>query len=232
MFTLDMNRSSEPLTAAPVPKYNLVIFDFDGTLADSFPVFLEAWNVLAADHGFKTVADVDIDRLRNYSARQVIAEVGLSWWRLPLVARQLRRFMREQVDRVGLFDDVDLMLHRLKAEGVTVAIVTSNSRENVERILGDENAALIDHYSCSASLFGKRRGTRSVIKASGVSTGEVLCVGDEIRDVDVARDLGLDFAAVSWGYTHPTALEQLTGVTMCRHPLDVVSLAVIHSHGT
>ena len=55
----------------------------------------------------------------------------------------------------------------------------------------------------------------------------VLCVGDEMRDAEAAKELGLDFAAVAWGYTNPAQLAQLPGVKMCQDTFDVLSLAVI-----
>jgi phosphoglycolate phosphatase len=207
-------------------RYNLVIFDFDGTLADSFALFLEAAKVAAERFKFRPIAETDLDRLRSSNAREIIAEVGLPWWKLPAVVRHTREFMRARIEQVSLFDGVDVMLHQLKAQGVQIAIVTSNSQENVERVLGNKNLALIDHLACGASIFGKRSKTRSVLKASGVSAKAVLSVGDEMRDVEVAQALGLDFAAVTWGYTNPDQLARLPGVKMCRSVHDVQSLVI------
>lgn len=209
-------------------KYQLVIFDFDGTLADSFALFLEAAKVAAERFRFKPIAEADLDRFRSSNAREIIAEVGLAWWKVPAVVRHTRKFMRERIEQVQLFDGVDVMLRQLKAAGIQVAIVTSNAQENVERVLGAGNLKLIDHFACNASIFGKRPKTRAVLKASGVSTEAVLCVGDEMRDAEVAQALRLDFAAVSWGYTNPAQLARLPGVKMCDSVRDVLSLAVIN----
>lgn len=208
-------------------KYKLVIFDFDGTLADSFAMFQEAWNIAAKRHGLKQIAEDDLERLRGCSAREIVAEVGLPWWKLPSMTRHMRELMRERIDNVRLFDGVEATLRTLKSEGVKVAVVTSNSRENVERVLGAEGTALVDHFGCGASIFGKKSKIRSVMKASGVSSKEVLCVGDEIRDAEAAQGLKLDFAAVSWGYTNPEHLEQLPGVRMCKSVLDVLAIALV-----
>ena len=65
------------------------------------------------------------------------------------------------------------------------------------------------------------------MQASGVPAKSVLCVGDEMRDAEAAQELGLDFAAVSWGYTNPAQLARLPGVKMCKSTFDVLSLAVV-----
>lgn len=208
-------------------KYELVIFDFDGTLADSFGVLLEASQAAAERFHFKPVAEAEVERLRSSTVREIIAEVGLPWWKLPAVVQHTRKFMRERIEQIHLFDGAAAMLAQLKAAGVQLAIVTSNSRENVERVLGAENLCLIDHFGCGASIFGKQPKTRAVVKAAGVSTNAVLCVGDEARDAEAAQALGLDFAAVSWGYTNPAKLAQLPGVKMCQSIADVLSLTIL-----
>jgi phosphoglycolate phosphatase len=208
-------------------RYKLFIFDFDGTLADSFAVFLEAAQVAAVRYKFKPLAKADMERLRSCNAREIIAELELSWWKLPAVVRYTREFMRERIERVQLFAGVDEMLRQLKAAGIQLALVTSNSQENVERVLGEDNRRLIDHFACNASIFGKRSKTRAVLQASGVPAQAVLSVGDEMRDAEAAQALRLDVAAVAWGYTNPAQFARLPGVKMCQSIFDVLSLADI-----
>lgn len=205
-------------------KYKLVIFDFDGTLADSFALFLETWKVTSQLYKFKFASEDEIEKLRGLSAREVIAEISLPWWKLFPVGRYMRKHMQANIDQVKLFDDIENVLRSLKSKGIRVAIVTSNSESNVRKVLGQMNCSLIDYFACGASIFGKKSKTHSVIKASGALNQEVLCVGDELRDFDVAQALDLDFAAVSWGYTHPAQLEQLPDTKTLRNPHDVLSL--------
>jgi phosphoglycolate phosphatase len=65
---------------------------------------------------------------------------------------------------------------------------------------------LIQHYSCGASLFGKGPKLRAVLRSSGIPAAEAICIGDEIRDLEAAREAGLAFGAVTWGYTQPASL--------------------------
>lgn len=205
-------------------KYKLVIFDFDGTLADSFATVLDAWDIAAERHGFRAAAEYDLQKLRGCSAREIIAQSGLPRWKLPIVARLMRELVRQRIEHVGLFDGMEALLRELKSRGARIAIVTSNARKNVELVMGAKRLALIDHLGCGASLFGKQRKIRAAIKACGVAPASVLCVGDEIRDAEAASALGLDFAAVSWGYTHPERLERLPGVKLCRNTDELLSL--------
>ena len=61
--------------------YRLAIFDFDGTLADSFHLFLDAWTHAAQRYGFRAVDTTDLDRLRRLGARDIVAEAGLPLWK-------------------------------------------------------------------------------------------------------------------------------------------------------
>jgi phosphoglycolate phosphatase len=186
--------------------FRLAIFDFDGTLADSFPFFLEVYGTLAEAHGFRRLSTTELDTLRGYEARKMMEHVGLPLWKMPRVALHFKALMAQNTHRIALFDGTGDMLRRLHARGVTLAIVTSNSIDNVRAILGPEHSALVTHFGCGASLFGKRRKFRALVARSGFRKTEALCIGDEVRDIEAARAEGLPVAAVAWGYTRPDAL--------------------------
>ncbi|MFL6259351.1 MAG: HAD hydrolase-like protein [Thermoanaerobaculia bacterium] len=187
-------------------RYRLALFDFDGTLADSYAWFLGRMHQLADQHRFRRVEAHEVETLRGQSARQVMEALGLPLWKLPRIAHQVRREMALELDAIGLFPGVEQVLRGLAGQGVELGVVTSNSLENVRRILGPESASLILHYACGASIFGKRPKLRKVLRASGIPAAEVIAIGDEIRDLEAARAEGIAFGAVAWGYTNPEAL--------------------------
>jgi len=135
-------------------RYRLAIFDFDGTLADSFSWFLGVMNQIAEEHGFRRIEEHEIETLRGRSARQNFRDFGVPAWKLPRLGRDMRRYMAQDIDRIALFPGVDRLLRELADQGIGAAIVTSNSLDNVRRVLGPENAALIQHYACGVSIFG------------------------------------------------------------------------------
>jgi phosphoglycolate phosphatase len=189
--------------------HRLAIFDFDGTLADSFPWFLGMVNGLADEHGFRRIEEHEIEMLRGQGARQVAGHLGVPAWKLPRIAHDMRRRMARDIGGIALFPGVDRLLRGLAGRGIRLAVVTSNSLGNVRQVLGPDSAALIQHYECGASLFGKRPRLRAVLRASGVPAAEAISIGDEIRDLEAARAEGIPFGAVTWGYTNPEALRAL-----------------------
>jgi phosphoglycolate phosphatase len=184
-------------------RYPLVIFDFDGTLSDSFPWFLRGANQLADEHEFRRIEPDEIDRLRTMNARQIIQHLRIPIWRLPFFLKRVQRMMSEAVGEIRPFPGVHEMLQRLRASGVVVALVTSNSEVNARAILGPESAAVITHYRCGAAIFGKRPKFRQVLRATRLAPTQAVAIGDELRDLEAARAEHIPFGAVSWGYTHP-----------------------------
>jgi phosphoglycolate phosphatase len=187
-------------------KYKLVIFDFDGTLADSFPWVLQILDQVSDKFRVKRIAKNDIDTLRSSSARKLLKSYGVPVWKLPLMARYVRSLMAEDIYQVPLFAGIDSLIRRLAEQGLSLALVSSNSSKNVHRVLGPEIVPLISYYECSVSLFGKPARLKKILQKSGVSPHEAICIGDEIRDIEAAGKMSIPFGAVAWGYTRLEAL--------------------------
>lgn len=183
-----------------MPKYKLVIFDSDGTLADTLPWLARAFNRIAAQHGIPPISESDHAHLRNLSARHLIQQLKIPLWKIPAVVTGVRKLMAGHIHEFRLFDGIAESLQQLHSRGVILGIVSSNSRENVRHILGPENAALIRHHTDGASMFGKAPKLRTVLQASEIPAREAIYLGDEIRDAEAARKAGLAFGAVGWGH--------------------------------
>ena len=180
-------------------KYRLAIFDSDGTLADTLPWMRSIFNELAAEHGFRRVEPHEDQCFRDLHGVALLRELGLPLWKLPRVVSSLRRRMAEHSGQLSLFPGISDALGRLAANGVQLAIVSSNSRENVERVLGVDNARLIAHFACGASMFGKAARLRQALRQCSVQPPEAIYIGDEIRDGEAAARAGIAFGAVTWG---------------------------------
>jgi phosphoglycolate phosphatase len=178
----------------------LAIFDFDGTLADSFPFLASVFDELADRHGFRRVEPHEVPALRRCDAREIMAHLGVPAWKLPLVARSFIGLMRDNAARVPLFEGIAATLKHLAERGIVLAIVSSNSRDNVEHVLVPDNASLISHFECGASIFGKRSRIRKVLRRSGIAKSEAIYIGDQSTDLDAARAEKVAFGAVAWGY--------------------------------
>lgn len=208
-------------------RYKLVIFDFDGTLADSFPYFLRTVNTLAATYNFPTIEPDQVDQLRGLGARELMKNAQLPAWKIPLIANAFTRLMDKNIDQIQLFKGVPELLKRLSDQGVQLAIVSSNSEANIRRVLGSEIAALITYYGCGTSIFGKQHKFRKAMATSRLGAKQVLCVGDEVRDMEAAKAVAMDFGAVTWGYTRADALEKQEDIALF-YTVDDIIQTVLH----
>jgi phosphoglycolate phosphatase len=191
-------------------KPRLIIFDFDGTLADSFGWFLDVADEVADRYRFDRLDRSDLHGLRALDAGQLIKRHRVPLWKLPFIVRLGRTLMARDIGRMPLFTGMGAALAQLAAGGATLAIVTSNSRDNVLRVLGPTTAALVSQLECGVSLFGKASKLRRVLTRTGFPAAQALFVGDEIRDAVAARAAGIAFGAVAWGYTRLDALRAQT----------------------
>jgi phosphoglycolate phosphatase len=203
-----------------LPSYALAIFDLDGTLADSFPWFLRTINDIADHFNFRRVAPEDIEELRHASTREILAHLEVPLWKLPAIARHARRLKAEAASEISLFAGVEAMLRTLTDKSVQLALVTSDSEANAREKLGDA-AALFSHFDCAASLFGKAAKFRRVVRRAGVAPTQVISIGDEVRDIDAARAVGIACGAVCWGYAAPAALRALRPDHVFEHISDI-----------
>jgi len=186
--------------------YRLVIFDFDGTLADTFPWFVSVIDEVADKFQFQRLPKEKIEALRRYDARELLKSYDVPLWKVPMIARHLKGLMARDRGQIELFAGADLLLRRLTERGIKVALASSNSYENVTGILGPERTAMIADFECGVSIFGKAAKLRKIVRRNGVEPAATLCIGDEIRDIEAARDAKVAFGAVTWGYTCAEAL--------------------------
>jgi phosphoglycolate phosphatase len=175
-------------------RYRLAIFDFDGTLADSFPWVIGMMNDVADRFKFRRVADDEVESLRMCDAREIMRRLGIRRWKLPMIAHYVRTRMAADVEQIHLVN-----------AGVKLAVVSANGEPTIRKVLG-EHAALFDAYAGGVSLFGKRSKLMRMSKMTGIPAREILVIGDEIRDLDATRAARMTFGAVSWGSTRPAAM--------------------------
>jgi phosphoglycolate phosphatase len=161
---------------------------------------------VARRYGFREVGAEELEALRACDTREVIRRLEVPAWKLPLIARHMRRLAAE-TEAPALFPGVADAFRALAARGVAVAILSSNGEPHVRRTLGPALAGMVDYYACGVSLFGKAAKLRRLLRDARVIPEDAILVGDETRDVAAARDVGVAAGVALWGYALPEVLE-------------------------
>jgi phosphoglycolate phosphatase len=202
--------------------YALVIFDLDGTLADSLPWFRRNVNDVADKFGFRRIAEEDVDGLRRAGTREILERLNVPHWKLPMIASHLRRLKAQHLHDIPLFPGTAEVLRTLKDAGLSLALVSSDTERNARRQLGTANAGLISEFACGASLFGKAAKFRRVLKRTRILPERAIAIGDEVRDIDAARAAGIACGAVTWGYAATETLRAHRPDLVFEHMEDIV----------
>jgi phosphoglycolate phosphatase len=200
--------------------FRLALFDFDGVLADSAGWFVEQLPDLAQRHRFRAPDTAEVERLRRLPTRDTIKALGVSPLRLPAIATDLRKRMAAATDQVVLFEGTPQMLRRIHDRGVRIAVVSSNSEANVRAIMG-ASGTLVSAFSCGSSLFGKGPRYASLLKKLGLESHQACAIGDEVRDIEAAHQVGIAAVAVSWGYGDIGALSAAVPDLVAHTPAEV-----------
>lgn len=203
--------------------YRHLLWDFDGTLADTLPSLLEIYNDMANRHGFERIDDPS--RVRALTPKAFIQQQRIPLLRVPALIREVLGRHREVIGDVPLVDRVGPVLQSLHERGVTMGIVSSNREENIRLCLAANGVeGLFDFVVGFSRLFGKERAIRKVMKRQGIAPTGTLYVGDEVRDILAAREVGIDVAAVTWGFNTADSLSANQPNFVLERPDELVDL--------
>lgn len=199
-----------------------ILFDFDGTIADSFEAILAIANRVATEFGLQPASESDIEYYRNLSTRQVIQQAKVSPIQLPRILRRVRLELQQEIQHVQPIPGIKEALAHLRQRGYHLAILTSNSEANVAAFLANHDLAdRFDFIYSKVSIFGKARTLRRCLRLQQLNPDRTLYVGDEARDIDAARQAGVGAIAVGWGFNSPQVLSQRQPDYLIRHPREL-----------
>lgn len=192
-----------------------VIFDFDGTLVDSFKVAIEVAHELT--HRSILVQPEEINRLRQLRLLDVAKELKLPRWQWPLLLLRGRRMMTKRLNEMVPFIDMPEVIRDLHESGYKLLVMSSNSQANVQRVLDVRSLSQYFSYiKGGIGLMGKPKGLRQLIRQEKLVLADCIYIGDEPRDVEGSRKVGMPCISVTWGFNAPELLRD-------HHPLAVVS---------
>lgn len=199
-----------------------IVFDFDGTLADSFQLALSVWNQIAGPAGLRIVYPEAGFRLRGLPAGAVLQELGVAWHQIPRLIGPAKRQFGARIDEISPFPQIAEMLPALVEQGNSLHVVTSNSVENVEKFLKRNELEFFESIHSASAFFGKGRLLKQLRRS--FKDVPMVYVGDEVRDVEAARSANIPVVAVTWGYNTAALLAQAHPDQLAAEPRMLVDI--------
>lgn len=192
-----------------MPTKRIIIFDFDGTIADTVPHIFEAASELAVAHGLKHLTREDFEMLRGMTPGQIISYFKIPLYKIPALVREGQQKLKKHMTDVSYIKGMPETLVQLITDGYTLGILTSNSTENVEKFLHDNKLVPFHFIHSQKNLFGKDHALKQVMKKYAIRVQDAVYVGDEVRDVEACLKIGLDVVSVTWGFNSRNVLSKL-----------------------
>jgi phosphoglycolate phosphatase len=201
-----------------------VIFDFDGTLADSHELAVNLYNELARKHGYKKINEYEVAGFSKISIAERLKVLGVPFYRLPGLVSEMKRNYRDAVDSLKIVVGVSSVIDELAAAGNRLSLISSNLKSIIERFLANHNITYFEHIYCSKDLFGKSYQINRYLKTFHIPKEEVVYIGDEFRDIESCKKCRVRIIAVTWGYDAAELLVQGKPDFVVSHPAELVPL--------
>ena len=203
----------------------VIIFDFDGTLADTLDAVVKITNRLALEFGYKPTAPEELAKIRSLSSREIIKQSGISIFKIPFLLNKLKAALRNEIQYLNTIDGIKEALITLKNQGNKLGILTSNSAENVSIFLAKhEMQDLFDFVYSENKLFSKHRVISKFMQRNSLTPEEVIYVGDETRDIEASKKVAIKVIAVSWGFNSGEALAKSKPDFLIHQPSELIEV--------
>ncbi|MEK7152636.1 MAG: HAD hydrolase-like protein [Patescibacteria group bacterium] len=198
-----------------------LIFDFDGTLVDSFELVVDVAYELT---GAPRLGEGQIRTLRRLPLLTAVHRLGVRWWSIPKLLVMARPRMYRRMHEVKPFPGIPELLSELHKAGYHMLIMSSNREQNVRACL---RAHDLEHYFDGVyhgSVFHKVHGLKRVVKRNKLQRDSAYYIGNEALDVRSAKKVGIPAIAVTWSGQDKARLEASKPLALVSDPQEILNV--------
>lgn len=202
----------------------VVVFDFDGTLADIEEMIKKLYTEVAAEKGWPPLTDEAYQKLRTGSIAEAIKWVGVRPWQVPGLLREGRKRVWALRDEIELFPGIPQLINQLHKEGWRIYVLSANSPKTIKAVLARHELDHLVTVLRRPALFGKAMSVKNLMRSQRYDTSEVWMVGDEVRDIEAAHKAGVRSIAVSWGLQDVGLLKNYQPMAVAKNAKDIAPI--------
>lgn len=210
-------------------KIKFVIFDFDGTIADTLPFSFQKFLEMAKLLQIENLSDKQIIKeIRSKSYQELLkGSFKKAWLKLPYVISMIKNMqveLEKEMENIKFFPGVKESLFDLKKEGYKLVMISSNRKENIDKFIKFNKLNIFDFIHGKTDLFGKASYLEKFLRDYNLKKSEVIYIGDEIRDVEACKKVGIKMIGVSWGLHTVEALKNNGVDYIIRKPHEILRI--------
>ena len=190
-------------------RFDLLIFDWDGTLMDSTAVIATALQMASADLGLPVPSEADARHIIGLGLQEAISllQPALPEARYPDLVDRYRWHFYRQDEQLRMFDGVAKTIPHLHNAGFWVTVATGKNRTGLDHALDMSGLRQYFHYTrCAEETFSKPHPAMvlELMDLCQVPPDRTLVIGDTSHDLLMARNAGVSGVGVAYG-AHETA---------------------------
>ena len=215
-------------------RFDLIAFDWDGTLFDSTAIITRCIQAAVRDVGGTVPTDQEASYVIGMGLMQALAHAApdVPRDRYPALGDRYRHHYFAIQHEISLFDGILPMLDKLKARGHWLAVATGKSRRGLDEALG--TVALSGRFDASRTAdqtAGKPDPLmlRELMAEFDASPQRTLMIGDTTHDLQMALNAGCASVAVSYGAHDPAAFAELGPLYVAHSVMQLDDW--LHRHG-
>ena len=204
-----------------------VIFDFDGTIADTMPFSFSRSLELLRKEKIDLPEKEIIKKIKSNSYLELMKEFKLSWLRIPFmlqIVKQTQRDLYSQIDKIKIFSGIENLLKDLKNSNYRIGILSSNMQRNVNKFIKIKRLNFFDIIYCESNILGKDQTFRKMMRKYNLKPEEIIYIGDEIRDIVACKKVGIKIIGVSWGLHTFEALQKNGVDYIVKKPSEILKI--------
>jgi len=207
-------------------KEKIMIFDFDGTLVDTFEIAFKCMNMLSFKYKFEMITEKELLKLRDKSFKDIIKEdLKLKWYQLPFFIRDVQKIMKEEIKTVNFHPELISVLKKLNKTH-RLFILSSNHQDIIELELQKNKLDIFEGIYSGSSLFKKDKSILKLLKIFKLNKEDCIYIGDETRDIEACKLAGVKIISVSWGFNSRKILSEYNPDYLIDKPKELLGVAL------
>ncbi len=200
--------------------YKLILFDFDGTIANTLDVGLPIYNQLAKKYNFVEIKS--IEEITKFNLIDSIKSHKISKIKFPFYLREFLKLLNKNIENVKIYDGMKEVIRKLNKD-YKLGIISANSKENITKFLEMNDLKFcFDFVYNYPLLFGKSKVFKKILKSKKLNKKDIIYIGDEVRDVMAANKTEIDIIAVTWGINNKNLLQTKKPKFIAEKPIDIL----------